>query len=58
MNFGSMDLTLEQQFELRKIQDSVKDADHDQVIELLLSVSQLLMLKDNVIKDLIKQVAG
>ncbi len=58
MNFGSMDLTLEQQFELRKIQDSIKDADHDQVIELLLSVSQLLMVKDNVIKDLIKQVAG
>jgi len=56
MSFDSMDLTMEQQFELRRIQDSIKDADHEQVVELLLSVSQLLMRKDNVIKDLIKQV--
>jgi len=56
MNFGSMDLTMEQRFELRKIQDSIMDADQEQVAELLLSISQLLMLKDNMIKDLIKQV--
>ncbi len=56
MSFGSMDLTMEQQFELRKIQDSIQDADQEQMVEMLLSVSQLLMLKDNVIKDLIKQV--
>ncbi len=58
MNLGSVDLTLEQQFELRRMQDSIKDADRDQVVELLLSASQLLMLKDNVIRSLIKQVVG
>jgi hypothetical protein len=58
MNLGSVDLTLEQQFELRRMQDSIKDADRDQIVELLLSASQLLMLKDNVIRDLIKQVVG
>ncbi len=58
MNLGSVDLTLEQQFELRRMQDSIKDTDRDQIVELLLSASQLLMLKDNVIRDLIKQVVG
>ncbi|MCS6815144.1 MAG: NblA/ycf18 family protein [Cyanobacteria bacterium] len=58
MDFSSLDLTLEQQFELRKVQDSIKEADREQVVELLLSASQLLMLKDNVIKDLIRQVTG
>ncbi|MGF1477889.1 MAG: NblA/ycf18 family protein [Cyanophyceae cyanobacterium] len=50
-----LDLTLEQEFELRRFQDSAQEMSREQAVSLLLKASRLLMVKDNVIKDLIKQ---
>ncbi len=51
----SFDLTLEQQFEIRRIEQQSQDMSREQAIDLLLQVSQLLMVRDNLIKDLMKQ---
>lgn len=56
MDFLSADLTIEQQFHLRTMEQSVKDMDREQAMDQLLRLMQLLMVKDNVIRDLMKRV--
>jgi hypothetical protein len=53
----SLELTLEQQFQMRLMEEQVGDMTQQQVQDLLLQASRLLMLKDNVIRSLVKQVA-
>lgn len=55
MNFLSFDLSLEQEFEIQKVQQQVQSMSRDQALELLLEVSKTLMIKDNVIRDLMKR---
>ncbi len=50
----NLDLSLEQEFKMRLIEESTQQLSHDQAISLLLETSRLLMLKDNVIKSLVK----
>lgn len=50
------DLTLEQQFQMRLMQESATAMSHEQVLDLLVQASRLMLLKDNVIKSLMKQV--
>jgi hypothetical protein len=54
MNFPSLDLTLEQQFQMRLIQESAEHMSREQMQEMVIQLSQLLMVKDNVIRDLMK----
>jgi Phycobilisome degradation protein nblA len=49
----AFDLTLEQQFEMRRMQDEVEGLSHEQALNLLMQASRLLMLKDNVIRNLL-----
>jgi Phycobilisome degradation protein nblA len=51
----SFELTLEQQFEIRRLQHEAALMDRDQAVHLLLQVAELLMVKDNLIKDLMKK---
>jgi hypothetical protein len=53
----SLELTLEQQFQMRLMEEQVGAMTQQQVQDLLLQASRLLMLKDNVIRSLVKQVA-
>jgi len=48
-------LTLEQQFALESMRHTLQQASREEVLDMLLSVSQLLMVKDNVIKELVRQ---
>lgn len=57
MNFLSFDLSLEQEFEVQKVQQQVQSMSREQALELLLEVSKTLMIKDNVIRDLMKRAA-
>jgi hypothetical protein len=54
MNFPSLNLTLEQQFQMRLIQESAEQMSREQMQEMVLQLAQLLMVKDNVIRDLVK----
>lgn len=49
-------LSLEQEFNLKLYQEQVKSLSADQSQEFLLEVMRQLMLKDNMLKYLIKQV--
>lgn len=51
----SLELTLEQQFQMRLIEEQVAIMTREQATELLLQASRLLMLKDNVIRSLVKK---
>lgn len=51
----SLELTLEQQFQIRLMEEQVATMTQQQATELLLQASRLLMLKDNVIRSLMKK---
>lgn len=46
------ELTLEQQFQMRLMEQSAQNMSREQMTDLLVQASRLLMLKDNVIKNL------
>ncbi len=48
-------LTLEQEFQIRMVENLAQDMSRDQMLELLLQISEQLMVKDNVIRDLMKK---
>jgi hypothetical protein len=49
-----MGLSLEQEFSLRKYEDNVKELSHEQSQKMLLEVLRQLMVKDNLIKNMLK----
>ncbi len=55
MKSESFDLTIEQLFEFRRMQDATAEISREQALELLVQASRLLMIKSNVIRDLMGQ---
>jgi hypothetical protein len=55
MDNQSYDLTMEQQFQMRLMEESAKAMSREQALDLLVQASQLLMVKDNVIKNLLRR---
>ncbi len=55
MDPASFDLTLEQQFQMRLVEQSIHGMSREQAAELLVEASRLLMLKDNVIRNLVRK---
>lgn len=56
-NFGLInpELTLEQKFQIQLMEKSAQTMSRDEALDLLLQASRLLMLKDNVIKKLMRE---
>jgi chromatin segregation and condensation protein Rec8/ScpA/Scc1 (kleisin family) len=54
MNPNAFELTLEQQFEMRRMVDAAEKMSQEQALELLVQASRLLMIKSNVLADLMK----
>lgn len=52
----SLELTMEQQFEFRRMRDAAQSMSREQALELLLQASRLLMIKTNVLRDLMNRV--
>lgn len=50
-----MELSLEQQFNMRAYQTQVKGLNQEQAQEMLLEVMRQLMVKDNMIRHLLRQ---
>ena len=57
MNGNSFELTLEQEFQMRLMEESAQNMSREQMIETLIQASRLLMVKDNVIRNMLKQCA-
>lgn len=55
MDSTAFELTLEQQFQIRLMEESAHNMSREQMIETLIQASRLLMVKDNVIRNMIKQ---
>jgi hypothetical protein len=55
MESGTFELTLEQQFQIRLIEQSTENMSREQMADMLMQLSKLLMLKDNAIRDLVKK---
>jgi hypothetical protein len=54
-NFNlDLDLTLEQQFKIKLFEQSIKSMEPAEAQSLLLEASRLLMIKDNIIRGLMK----
>ncbi len=51
----NLELSIEQKFTMRIFQESVKNMNPEDARSLLLEASQLLMVKDNIIRGLMKQ---
>ncbi|HEY9675228.1 MAG TPA: NblA/ycf18 family protein [Waterburya sp.] len=54
MDSSSFELSLEQQFQMRLMEESAQKMTREQMQDLLIQAARLLMVKDNVIRDLIK----
>jgi Phycobilisome degradation protein nblA len=54
MDTNSFQLTLEQEFQMRLMEESAHTMTREQMIETLLQAARLLMVKDNVLRDTIK----
>ena len=54
MDSSSFELTLEQQFQMRLMEQSAQQMTREQMQDILIKAARLLMIKDNVIRDLIK----
>ncbi|MDZ8186274.1 MAG: NblA/ycf18 family protein [Nostoc sp. ChiSLP02] len=50
-----IELTLEQQFRLQNLKEQVKNLSQEQAQEFLLEVLRQMMVKDNLVKHLLKQ---
>lgn len=50
----SLQLSLEQEFQMKVFQESAQNMSREQALSLLVEASRLLMIKDNVIKNLVK----
>lgn len=53
MNTGA-NLSLEQQFKLQVLKEEIKTLTHEQAQEYLVEVFRQMMLKDNLVKNLLK----
>ncbi|MDX2096441.1 MAG: NblA/ycf18 family protein [Leptolyngbyaceae cyanobacterium bins.59] len=56
MDPQAFELTLEQQFQMRLMEESVQGMSQEQAQELLLQAARLLMIKQNLIRDLVGKV--
>jgi hypothetical protein len=54
MDTNAFQLTLEQEFQMRLMEESAHTMTREQMIETLLQAARLLMVKDNVLRDTIK----
>ena len=54
MDISALELSLEQQFSLSKYELQVKELSQDRAQEFLIAAFRQLMVKDNVIRSLVK----
>lgn len=55
MNNEAFNLSLEQKFQLQCMQQEYQDLDREQTVNYLLETMQQIMVRDNLIRDLMKK---
>lgn len=54
MDSSWFDLSLEQEFQMRLMEESVQEMTREQMQDLLMQTARLLMVKENVLRQVIK----
>jgi hypothetical protein len=54
MESSWFELTLEQEFQMRLMEETVQEMTREQMQDLLIETARLLMVKDNVLRQVIK----
>jgi hypothetical protein len=54
MNVSSFELSIEQQFQIRLVEQTLHNMDREQMQNMLMQLTRLLLVKDNIIRDLVK----
>ncbi len=54
MNTSSFQLSLEQQFQMRLMEQSMQEMSREQLQDMLMQIVRLLLVKDNIVRDLVK----
>jgi hypothetical protein len=54
MNTSSFQLSLEQEFQMRLIESSMQDMSQENLQDMLMQIVRLLLVKENIIRDLVK----
>ncbi|BDA72232.1 Phycobilisome degradation protein nblA [Rivularia sp. IAM M-261] len=54
MDTTMFELSLEQQFQMRLMQESAQELTREQMLDVLMQTSRMLMVKDNIIRNLVK----
>lgn len=54
MNMDVLSLTVEQQFQMKLVENSTQHLSKEEMRELLIQLSRLLMMKDNAIRNLLR----
>lgn len=55
MNNDAFNLSIEQMFQLQCLQQEYQDMDREQTVNFLLETMQQIMVRDNLIRDLMKK---
>ncbi|MEY2985017.1 MAG: Phycobilisome degradation protein NblA [Cyanobacteriota bacterium] len=55
MNNDAFNLSVEQKFQLQCLQQEYQDLDREQTVNFLLETMQQIMVRDNLIRDLMKK---
>ena len=54
MDTNAFELSLEQEFQMRMLAESAQSLSREEIIDVLMQTSRLLMVKDNLIRNIIK----
>jgi hypothetical protein len=57
MNTSSFELSLEQEFQMRLVERSMQDMSKEQLQDMLMQIMRLLLIKENIMRDLVKSCA-
>lgn len=54
MNASSFQLTLEQEFQMSLAERAMQDLNREELQDMLLQIMRLLLVKENIVRDLMK----
>jgi hypothetical protein len=55
MNSSSFDLSIEQEFQLKLFEQTIMKMNSEQMQDMLIQLTRMMLIKDNFVRDLVKQ---
>jgi Phycobilisome degradation protein nblA len=55
MNSSSFELSLEQEFQMKLFEQTIMKMNSEQMQDMLIQITRMMLIKDNFVRDLVKQ---